>query len=167
LNELFVKTQNGFSEIDTNNSNLSLRQRRVLIHVDGKRSIEDIRSLSLVDDLDQVLKLLLEKGLISKKTIAIPSASDPEQESELNFTFRVIPSNLDPKEIGRAKTFMINTLRVFCGEWAHLTIIQAVSDANTHEELRKSFTPWLEAISATKDGQRRIVELSSSLLKDI
>ena len=62
---------------------------------------------------------------------------------------------------------MINTLRVFCGEWAHLSIIQAVSDAQTHEELRKSFNPWLEAIQETKDGKKRMTELSTSLLKDI
>ncbi len=165
--EIFVKTPNGFAEIENHSSDLSLRQRRILIHVDGKRSVEEIRSLSLVDDLDQVLKLLQGKGLISANTTTLPSGRKPEPEAELNFTFRVIPPNPNPKEIERAKTFMINTLRVFCGEWAHLTIITAVSDARTHEELRKSFITWYEAIFATSDGKRRIKELSTSLLNDI
>jgi hypothetical protein len=165
VSEVFVKTRKGIEEIENLHSALSLRVRRILIQVDGIRSVEDIRALSLAENLDQILDQLRENEYISPVTNSSVSGSKSAPVQTLSF--REIPSPPDPKAIGRAKTFMINTLRVFCGEWAHLTIIQAVSDANTHEELRKSFTPWLEAISATKDGQRRIVELSSSLLKDI
>ena len=169
MSEIFIKTQKGIEEIEKRASDMSLRVRRILILVDGKRSVEDIRALALVDDLNQTLAQLEKAGYI--EPIKQPEAGSPITQIDgglpENFTFREIPATPNPKDLEMAKHFIMNTLHTFCGQWAHLSIVTAASDASTHEELRKSFIPWYNAIIETGEGRRRAGELSSALLKVI
>ena len=169
MGKIFVKTQKGVEEIGKRTSDMSLRVRRILILVDGKRTAEDIRELAPADDLNQTLGLLEESGYI--EPIRQPEAAAPASEVDggtpKEFIFRKIPDAPDPKEIEMARHFILNTLYTFCGQWAHLSIVKAASAANTHEELRKCFIPWYNAIIETGEGRRRAEELSSSLLKVI
>jgi hypothetical protein len=169
MSNIFVKTQKGIEEIEKRASDMSLRVRRILILVDGKRSVEDIRALALADDLNQTLAQLEKAGYIepikqpdSGSLITRIDGGLPE-----NFTFRALPATPDPKDLEMAKHFILNTLYTFCGQWAHLSIVTAASAATTHEELRKCFIPWYNAIVETGEGKRRAGELSSSLLKVI
>ena len=49
---VFAKTQKGHDEIATKAGGLTPRVRRVLIFVDGKRSVEELRTMLLADDLE-------------------------------------------------------------------------------------------------------------------
>lgn len=169
MSRIFVKTQKGVEEIGKRTSDMSLRVRRILILVDGKRSVDELRELALADDLDQTLGLLEESGYIGpiRQPETAAPASKTDERAPKEFTFRKIPDTPDPKEIEMAKHFILNTLYTFCGQWAHLSIVKAASAANTHEELRKSFIPWYDAIIETGEGRRRAEELSASLLKVI
>ena len=169
MSEIFIKTPKGVEEIEKRSSDMSLRVRRILIMVDGKRTVEDIRALVLADDLNQTLGLLEESGYIGliKQPETDALATEVDGGLLTNFTFRDIPATPNPKDMEMAKHFIMNTLFTFCGQWAHLSIVTAVSAANTHEELRKSFIPWYNAIVETGEGKRRAEELSSSLLKVI
>ena len=170
MSKIFIKTQKGIDEIEKRASDMSLRVRRILILVDGKRTAEDIHELALSDDLNQTLGLLEKNGYIEPirhpETAAAASGIDGGGTPK-EFTFRKIPDTPDPKEMEMARHFILNTLYTFCGQWAHLSIVKAASAANTHEELRKSFLPWYNAIIETGEGRRRAEELSSSLLKVI
>jgi hypothetical protein len=169
MSEIFIKTQKGVEEIGKRASDMSLRVRRILIMVDGKRSVDELRELALADDLDQALGLLEESGYIGpirQPEAAVP-ASEVDGGTPKEFAFRKIPETPDPKEMEMARHFILNTLYTFCGQWAHLSIVKAASAANTHEELRNSFIPWYNAIIETGEGRRRAEELSSSLLKVI
>lgn len=169
MREVFVKTAKGIAEIENRSRDMSLRTRRILIQVDGHRTVEEIAKLALGDDLKEILGHLHKNGFIGlvNQSEINSFIAEVKPGSGLNFSFREITSGTNPKDIENAKNFMINTIRVFCGEWAHLSIIKAVSAANTHEELRISFIPWYEAITATIDGRRRSEELSISLLNVI
>ena len=169
MSKIFIKTQKGIGEIEKRTSDMSLRVRRVLILVDGKCSVEDIRALALADDLNQTLAQLEKAGYIEPIKQPESGSLITEIDGGLpgNFTFRELPSTPDPKDLEMAKHFILNTLYTFCGQWAHLSIVTAASAATTHEELRKSFIPWYNAIIETSDGRRRAGELSSSLLKVI
>ena len=52
---VFAKTRKGQDEIATKAGGLSPRVRRVLIFVDGKRTVDDLRSLLQSDDLQHTL----------------------------------------------------------------------------------------------------------------
>ncbi len=173
MNEIFVKTKKGIAEIEHHSSDLNLRVRRVLIQIDGKRSVDEINDLGLADDLSQVIAKLERDGFITvlegtvTKPIAAKVVPKVEDIQRKDVTFRKIPVPSNPKDIEMSKNFMLNTIQNFCGPWAHLSVITAISSATTHEEIRSYFTPWHEAIIGTREGRRQIDELTASLLKVI
>ena len=61
---IFAKTTKGHAEIETRSGALSPRVRRVLIFVDGKRPVEELRNMLHYDDLQHTLGLLEEDGFI-------------------------------------------------------------------------------------------------------
>lgn len=166
---VFVKTPKGVEEMETRSGGLTPRVRRVLIMIDGKRSVEDIRAMALADDLSHTLGMLEEAGFI--ELVAQPGAAGPVHAADGGVpaitTFREIPANPDPKELDMARNFIMNTLKTFCGPMTHLTIIEKAFAASTHEELREQFAPWYSAIVETRDGRRRAEELRAQLLKVI
>jgi hypothetical protein len=174
LSEIFVKTKKGIAEIERLSNDLSLRVRRVLIQIDGKRSVDEIMEMGLADDLRQVITKLERDGFISflEETNVQPIISKVEDANieirqHKEFTFRKIPVPINLKDIEMSKNFMLNTIQNFCGPWAHLSIVKAISASRTHEELRSYFNPWREAIIATREGRRQEEELTASLLKVI
>ena len=72
---VFAKTPKGQAEIATKAGGLTPRQRRVLIMVDGKRSVEELREMLLTDDLQHTLGLLEETGLIEVGSVTLPCLS--------------------------------------------------------------------------------------------
>ena len=62
---VFAKTQKGHDEITSKAGGLTPRQRRVLIFVDGKRSVEELRGMLQADDLQHTLGMLEEDGYIA------------------------------------------------------------------------------------------------------
>lgn len=161
MRDVFVKTPKGIDEMTSRAAGLTPRVRRVLIMLDGQRTVEDIRAMALVEDLSHALGLLEASGFIEKPGKPSTTAADS------GLAFRDIPDIPEPKELDMAKNFIMNSLRTFCGPSTHLSIIEAAFAARTHEELREQFAPWLDAIIETRDGRRRSEELQTQLLKVI
>ena len=61
---IFAKTRKGHAEIETRAGGLNPRVRRVLIFVDGKRPVEELRGMLQSDDLQHTLGMLEEEGFI-------------------------------------------------------------------------------------------------------
>lgn len=61
---VFRKTPKGVDEVQHRSGKLTPRQRRILIMVDGKRTVEELRELASTDDLSNVLGHLEEEGYI-------------------------------------------------------------------------------------------------------
>ena len=55
MDAIFAKTAKGHAEITTKAGGLTPRIRRVLIFIDGKRTVEDLRSMLTADDLQITL----------------------------------------------------------------------------------------------------------------
>ncbi len=167
---VFAKTQKGHEEITTKAGGLTPRQRRVLIFVDGKRSVDELRGMLQADDLQITLGLLEEQGLIEMASVKDASGAvkpAPAEPQPSISAFRPIPDPPNRKEMDMARNFIQNSLKTFCGPFAHLEIVEAAFAAKTHEELRWQFDPWFHAIVQTRDGKRRAEELRSQLLKVI
>ena len=64
MGAIFAKTAKGHAEITTKAGGLTPRIRRVLIFIDGKRTVEDLRSMLTADDLQITLGRLEEEGYI-------------------------------------------------------------------------------------------------------
>lgn len=166
MSVVFVKTPKGADELVKRGGGLTRRERRILILLDGKRSVESIRAMALADDLARALGVLEESGYIvlaESPRAALPPDDGPAPGAG----FREIPGEPDPKSLEMARNFIMNTLKTFCGPLTHLSIVEAAFAARTHAELREQFVPWFEAITETGAGRRRAEELRAQLLKVI
>ena len=65
MNTIFIKTDKGRAEVDLKAGGLSAIERRVLIYIDGKRTIEELRALPKIDDIQGVIQNLLQQGYIA------------------------------------------------------------------------------------------------------
>ena len=169
---VFAKTARGQDEIAAKSGQLTPRQRRALIFVDGKRSVDELRDMMQSDDLQHTLGLLEEAGFIEISPSSERDSSNGNVAASAGAlpsitAFRPVPSPVNPKELEMAKNFIMNSLKTFTGPYTHLSIIEATFAARTHEALREQFAPWYNAIVQTRDGRRRAEELRSQLLQVI
>lgn len=166
---VFEKTEKGQREISERSGGLHPRVRRVLILVDGRRTVDELREMALADDLSHTLGALEEEGYIEVKGVEAGSGELVAVEGALPSitAFRELPQPMDPKEAEMARHFMINTLRTFCGQYTHMTLMSTIHSAKDHGELRLLFPDWYRHIVDTRQGRRRAEELRAQLLKVI
>lgn len=157
---VFAKTEKGQAEVATKAAGLSPRVRRVLIMIDGKRSIDELRSMLQSDDLQHTLGMLEEDGFIeltgAKNPAPLPLPS--------LFSFSDLPPNPDPVRLQQARNFMANTLNAFVGALGTSALLDRIENAQTHDDLRAQYDEWYHAIVMSRDGKREAEALRSKLL---
>lgn len=163
---VFRKTSKGQEEIQQRQGRISPRIRRLLILIDGQRSVDELRAMVVMDDLSHILGELEETGYIEVTalkqedgTLDVPQDPLPPVHG-----FRPLPADPVTKELERARHFMINTLKAFCGPHVHVSLMHDIFDAASHSKLRDYFGPWYRAIMETRQGSRRADELRAELL---
>ena len=165
---VFRKTEKGQAEIQHRTLGLTPRQRRVLILIDGKKSVSQLRELVATDDLTHLLSNLEELGLIELVGVVdtATGSTNPVDRLDSITAFRPLPNPPNPKELEMARHFMINTLRTFSATPVdHLSLIEEIFAAPDHEALRALFGRWYRAIMETTQGRARAEELRLDLLK--
>jgi hypothetical protein len=68
----FTKSEKGKAEIATRSRGLGALQRRVLIVIDGKKTVNDLGAFVRVGELGPVLQYLLQQGLIESTAYIAP-----------------------------------------------------------------------------------------------
>lgn len=167
---VFAKTQKGHDEIATKAGGLSPRVRRILIFVDGKRSVEELRSMILADDLQHTLGMLEEEGYIEFHDLkaAWPAAASPLPAKLPSITaFGDLPAEPDPVRLQMARNFMTNTLNAFVGSLGTSGLLDRIDKSGGHQELRNLYDEWYHAIVMSRDGKREAESLRSKLLNVI
>ncbi len=168
-NVVFAKTEHGRAELTNRSGKLTPRERRVLILVDGRNTVDDIRDLVNADDLTHTLGMLEEAGLIELHGKRQPDGGVAQANEALPSitAFSPLPAVHDEKRFDMARHFMINTIKTFCGRDDHFSLQYDIFNAGNHEKLRTYFDPWYNAIVKTIQGRRRAEELRAELLKVI
>ena len=166
---VFAKTQKGHDEIATKAGGLSPRVRRILIFVDGKRSVEELRSMLLADDLQHTLGMLEEEGYIEfhDLTGVGPADSSPPERLPSITAFGEIPPQVDPIRLQMARNFMTNTLNTFVGSLGTSSLLERIERTGSHHDLRELFDDWYHAIVMSRDGRREAEMLRAKLLNVI
>lgn len=167
---VFAKTPKGQDEMEHRRGGLSPRVRRVLIFVDGKRIVEELRAMVAADDLTHTLGMLEEEGYITVvatqdqagKATAVPAG----QALPSITAFRNL-SEIDEMSLAKARNFMNNTVNVFAGAVGTSTLLDHIQNAQSHEELRAIFDDWYYAIVSSRDGKREAEGLRTKLLQVI
>lgn len=166
---IFAKTERGHAEIASRAGGLSPRVRRVLIFVDGKRSVAELREMLQYDDLQHTLGLLEEDGYIEMSGVAGPAGKPVAASAGLpsTTTFRLHPPGDDPVRLQRARNFMLNTLNAFVGALGSSSLQDRVAAARNQAEMRALFDEWYFAIVSSRDGRREAEQLRGKLLEVI
>lgn len=163
---VFAKTPKGQDEVATRSGGLSPRVRRVLIFVDGKRTVDDLRGMLQSDDLQHTLGMLEEEGYIEFFDISgVPPAAPAGQTALPSITaFSELPATPDPLRLQQARNFMVNTLNAFVGPLGISSLLDRLEIANSHADLRALYDEWYHAMVMSRDGKREAEGLRSKLL---
>ncbi|MCE1183230.1 MAG: hypothetical protein LWW81_13170 [Rhodocyclales bacterium] len=167
---IFSKTTKGHDELTTKAGGLTPRQRRVLIFIDGKRTVDDLRGMLQSDDLQHTLGMLEEDGFIEVAGVtnaagkAAPAPKGPLPSVD---AFRPLPAEVDPIKLQQARNFMVNTLNAFVGALGTSTLLDKLDQAQGHAELRALFDEWYHAIVMSREGKREAEGLREKLLQVI
>lgn len=168
---VFAKTPKGQEELTAKSGGLSPRQRRVLIFVDGKRTVDELRGMLQADDLQNTLGLLEEDGFIEVAGIATAGASKPVTPPPATLpsitAFGELPANVDPLRLQQARNFMTNTINAFVGALGTSSLLDRIEQAASHQDLRALFDEWYHAIVMSREGKREAEGLRSKLLQVI
>ncbi len=166
---VFAKTQKGHDEITSKAGGLTPRQRRVLIFVDGKRSVDELRGMLQADDLQHTLGMLEEDGYIAvgaASTAPGKAGAPAAQAAPLPSVtaFSELPSSPDPMRLQQARNFMVNTLNTFVGSLGASSLLDRIDQAQGHEGLRALFDEWYHAMVMSREGRREAEGLRTKLL---
>lgn len=167
---LFAKTTKGHEEIENRSGELTPRVRRLLIFVDGKRSVEDLRGMLIADDLTHTLGMLEELGYIEVVSLTDSAGNDarlPTTQRLPSITaFRDL-AEADSMSLAKARNFMNNTINTFVGTVGTSSLLDHIQDARSLTELRAVFDDWYYAIVSSRDGRREAESLRAKLLEVI
>lgn len=166
---VFAKTPKGQDEVATRSGGLSPRVRRVLIFVDGKRTVDDLRGMLQSDDLQHTLGMLEEEGYIEFFDISgVPPAAPAGQTALPSITaFSELPATPEPLRLQQARNFMVNTLNAFVGPLGMTSLLDRLEVANCHTDLRALYDEWYHAMVMSRDGKREAEGLRAKLLQVI
>lgn len=169
MSVIFAKTLKGYEEIEKRAAGFSPRVRRVLIFVDGKRTVEDLRGLLQSDDLEHTLGMLEEEGYIGmvETTGADGVRLAPPPPQPALTAFRLHPPGDDPQRLRKARNFMVNTLNTFIGAVGTSSLQDRIDAAPSPAALRELFDEWYYAIVSSRDGRREAEQLRRLLLEVI
>lgn len=166
---VFAKTPRGHDEITSKAGGLTPRVRRVLIFVDGKRPVDELREMLQSDDLQHTLGMLEEEGYIEVRGIAGPGGvAQPVATPMPPITaFIELTANPDPQRLQHARNFMANTLNTFVGSLGASSLLERIDAAENHTELRELFDEWYHTMVMSREGKRQAEDLRSKLLQVI
>lgn len=157
---IFAKTPKGYEEIEKRSGDLSPRVRRLLIFIDGKRSVEELHNLLAADDLTHTLGMLEEQGYIDVP--ALPVGKQLSSITAFTDLDKVNPENLE-----KARNFMSNTITAFAGTLGTSSLIYQIQASRSHAQLRAAFNDWYHTIVSSRDGRREAESLRAQLLEII
>lgn len=156
---LCIKTPKGIEAVAQKAHGLTMRQRQILIMIDGKRDLAMLSTMFPVDGLRDILDQLLADGFIAPLKKEAPKVASPiPKPGKIDGPQ---PKN-DRERIELARNFMINTTRTFIG-YVGGPLIKEVEATKSIEELQALFEKWRETINMNPEGARRMKELEPRL----
>lgn len=100
LGVIYIKTDQGRAAIAARSGELSALQRRVLIVVDGHKSVNDLGALVRVDELNGALSFLLENAFIAPTGEVVPLQTPSEPG------YAAAPMNEPPRAANNPHAFV-------------------------------------------------------------
>lgn len=169
LHTIYAKTAAGQQEIQSRALGLPPLVRRLLLLVDGQRSGKDLEVFVAGHDVVAMFDELLTQGCIEAKAIARPAAAPaaaakPAAPSASEDLDGLPPANSrSAKELEMARNFMTNTVNNTFGHHNRISLIQSIHACSTSDQLREVYPHWVETMSSSAIGLKRLPELREKL----
>jgi hypothetical protein len=167
---VFAKTTLGQEEIQHRGLRLPLLTRRLLVLVDGKRSLEELGAFVPGQDVQLLIQELVELNCVEAVAQAAPKTVVPRKpEAPVPAADSGPLAGLPPpaarsaQQVDMARNFMINTINTMLEQNSRLTLVKQIFDSQDAAELRTHFEAWEAAISSSWTGKRRLDELRKKL----
>lgn len=155
MGAVFAKTAKGQEEVASRTGRLPVRARRLLILIDGKRSVADLESLVQMENLRSALGALEEEGYIalaaSPAEVPVPCAPPPDPRQE--------------QRLQQARRLMSEALRPLAGTGASRSLLERIGAATSLEELREAGEDWFQLLAIGLDSRWEAEDLRHRLLK--
>ncbi|PIZ21403.1 MAG: hypothetical protein CO065_04485 [Comamonadaceae bacterium CG_4_9_14_0_8_um_filter_57_21] len=173
---VFAKTAVGQQEVQTRALKLGPLPRRLLILVDGKRSVSELTGFVAGSDINVLLTELLDKACIEATAVlpasAAPKTPSAEHKSSLetdlvDHFLEKLPdaSTRSAKEVEMAKNFMMNTVNTIFQPNTRLTLLESIFACKTVQDVRNVYPKWTDTMNASAIGARRMPEFREKLLQ--
>lgn len=137
---VYSKTPKGVAEVAARGAQLSMTTRRVLIMVDGKRTIDELAVLLRPGEIDAVITQLESAGLIQRNSathaIDVPTVAGRVLESVAPTTQGGAPDEQNPMTLDEAKRRAVRELTDRLGPGAESLAIR-IEGCKTIEDFRE------------------------------
>lgn len=172
---IFAKTSLGQQEIQSRSLGLSVLVRRILVLIDGKRSGSDLSAFVLGHDVGAIISELLSLGCVDARAtaaarsivnVATPAeAASPKVKKMESASVSGLPpaDTRSAKDLEMARNFMTNAVNNMFGHHTRITLIEAIFKCGTSAALRGVYPAWVETMSGSTIGTRRLPELRQKL----
>lgn len=191
MGAVFVKTAKGQAELNLRSGALTPRSRRVLILVDGKRSVADLDALIQSETLRTILGQLEEDGFIEyveagKPAVAAPPAvarppakapagpatgtaakAEATLAAATPHPFGPLPDPADPRRLRQARQLMSEAIHNFVGTFGTKGLLQQIAGAQSHQDLRALYGDWLHLITLSLESPWEVSDLRDKLIRVI
>ncbi|MDJ0776660.1 MAG: hypothetical protein QNJ85_02275 [Gammaproteobacteria bacterium] len=157
--DTFSKTPRGQSEIDHRTGALSMKERRVLILVNGHNDAATLAQLSLCDNIEDILHNLLRLEFIQPVAHAVNPAGTGGGASMDSQPADAEADEADPRE------FMCNTLLTFGNRVRVAALVEQIYATDDLAALQGLVKSWYAAISETPGGMYQADDLRKDLQK--
>lgn len=168
---VYEKSALGFMEFTTDKRTLGVRERQVLLLVNGVRSLDDLEKFFKKDLLLETIKKLETEGYIQRSSDQDIEEQQPEQPSQSASAFSVTLSFLDvqedaepicPIKLSTVKTILIEAADDYLGIMGR-SIKAKIETCDNEESLRQCISSWHMAMRESKLGR----ESASFLMEQI
>ncbi len=144
---IFRKTAKGLAEIDTRAHRLPPRSRSMLILVDGKRDVEDLKALVTVQ-AEECLQALSEQGFIEAVGETVRNAPAPAVAAPAPPAYGASPA-ASVADVDGLRRAAVRALNDALGPGAE-TLAMRLERARTLEELQLLFAQGAKLLAAAR-----------------
>ena len=152
----YAKTPKGIEEMTSRRHGLGQRVRRLLILVDGKRTLQEFAANFPSENVAAIVESLLAEGFISVLAQPASGAESPQAAETIQ------PPGDDAERFTMARNFMMNTVAHFLGVTGS-SLFEKIDNSSDLEQLRGHYMQWRDAIQLSSEGRSQIGELESRL----
>jgi hypothetical protein len=152
-NPVYAKTPKGREELNSRKAGLNMRQRSVLIMLDGSKPLDAVKSPLPKDELQDIIAFLTRQELITIANQAENQAQNDAVNDAGDAARPSAPAPLAPHKLREAKDFMTTTAQTYLGLLA-ADLIRRIEHSKDAAQLQTVLGQWHMALRDSKHGHK-------------